>query len=157
MKTAGEIFRKLKEAKFRHWVVIYKKLSRKNPSNCKYNYQYRIAGNQDTQFIGLCLLHQDSIDWKSSLGESNPCVKPHLIDICQADIDCQNCNGYIQKYTREEMKDLFLNELNTKQIKEKKYPEICALEWVLEKQGYHPIPWFQALYFRIKMLLNKYL
>ena len=81
--------------------------------------------------------------------------QPQMIDVCQADSDCRDCNGFIPKYTREEIKTLFLSELNTKKIKEKKYPEICALEWVLEKyeEGYPPISWIQALYFRTKKLL----
>lgn len=145
MKSAGEVYRKLKEAKFRHWVALYKKLSKKTPENCKYNYAYKFIGNDGQSYtLRLCMLHQG--------GDK---IQPHLIDICQADSDCHNCNGFIQKYTREQIKEIFLKELDSKQVKEKKYPEICALEWVLEKytEGYPPISWIQALYFRIKKLL----
>ncbi len=146
MKSAGEVFRKLKEAKFRHWVIILKKLSRKTPDNCKYNYTYNFNGENGQPYtLKLCMLHQDSTDLKSG-------IYPHLIDVCQADSDCQNCNAFIAKYSRDDIKNIFEQELTTKSIKEKKYPEICALEWVLEKynEGYPPVSWFQALYFRIK-------
>lgn len=149
MRTAGAVFRKLKEAKFRHWVVFYKTLAKKSPENCKYNYRYEFKGNDNKIYeIRLCMLHQENIDLQQG-------VQPHLIDVCQANEDCIECNGYINKNTKEQIKDLFLAELNTKKIKETKYPDICALEWVLEKYevGFPPISTIQALYFRIKKFI----
>jgi hypothetical protein len=157
MKSAGEIFRKLKEAKFRHWLVIYKKLSKKTPENCRYNLIYKIIGGDSKEYpIRLCMIHQDGINWNN--GEKQDLIfrlNLPLVDVCQTDKDCISCNGFIQKYSREEIKKIFELELSTKQIKEKKYPEICALEWVLDKynEGYPPISWFQALYFRLKKML----
>ena len=149
MKSAGEIYRKLKEAKFRHWLVFYKGMSKRTPENCKYNYLYNFVGNDhDTYLMRLCLLHQNGVTLENG-------IIPHLVDVCQTDQLCQTCNGFIQKYSREEIKKLFISELETKKIKEKKYPEICALEWVLEKynESYPPISWFQTLYFIIKKTL----
>ena len=155
MRTAGAIYRKLKEAKFRHWAVLYKQLSKKGPENCKYNYGYQFRGSDGKIYeIKLCMLHQENIDLKTG-------IHPHLIDVCQADHDCKECNAFINRYSKEEIKQIFLDELNTKKIKETKYPDICALEWVLERyvEGVPPISTLQALYFRIKniILRNKIL
>ena len=150
MKTAGEIYRKLKEAKFRHWLVIYKKLSRKTPENCKFNYKHQLIRDDGPSiYLGLCLLHQESLDLSDK-------IYPHLIDICHSDSDCNNCNAFIHRYTRDDIKILFEQELSTKQIKEKKYPDICALEWVLDKynEGFSPITWIQAFFFKIKNLIS---
>jgi len=149
MRTAGAVFRKLKEAKFRHWAVLYKKLSKKSPENCKYNCGYQFKGNDNKIYgIKLCLLHQENINLKSG-------VQPHLIDVCQAEEDSFQCNAFINRYSKEDIKALFLEELNTKKIKEAKYPDICALEWVLEKYvvGFPPISTIQVLYFKIKKLV----
>jgi len=149
MRTAGAVFRKLKEAKYRHWAVLYKKLSRKFPENCKYNYGYEFKGN-DNKFYGikLCLLHQENVNLKTG-------IQPHLIDVCQVEGDCLECNAFINRYSKEDIKAIFLEELNTKKIKETKYPDICALEWVLEKYvvGFPPISTLQALYFNIKKFI----
>jgi hypothetical protein len=150
MRSASAVFRKLKEAKFRRLVALYKNLFRKIPDNCKYNYQYDFVGSDDKLYsIKLCLIHhQNFIDLQQNT---------HLIDVCQNEEDCKNCNGFIPKYSREEIKEIFDNELKTKSIKESKYPEICALEWVLERYetGHPPLSWFQALYFKIKNVILK--
>ena len=151
MRTAGAIYRKLKEAKFRHWAVLYKNLSKKSPCNCKSNYIYSFKGGDGVNYsIRLCLLHQERIDLKTG-------IYPHLIDVCQAEKDCNECNAFINKYSKEEIKTIFIEELNTKKIKETKYPDICALEWVLEKyvEGFPPISTLQALYFTIKKIILK--
>lgn len=148
MKTGGAVFKKLKEIKFRHWLVLYKKLSKKTPINCKYNYKYDFIGNDGKiHELRLCMIHQESTDLKTG-------IFPHLLDVCQADIDCINCNGFIQRYTREEIKRVFDEELSVKKIKETKYPDICALDWVLERSSvYQSVNWVRALYYRIKNLI----
>jgi hypothetical protein len=126
MKTAGAVFRRLKNTKFRYLQALYHQYLKQSPGNCKYNYQYRFCGNDGKLYtIGLCLLHQ-------STGVSQPLV-PHLMDVCQEQKDCQYCNAYVPKYTRDQIKDFFEQELLDKKIKAKKYPDICALEWVLER------------------------
>ena len=69
----------------------------------------------------MCLIHQNPDE-----------IKPHLIEICDNSI-CKECNAFVPRYTRDEIKEIFKTELSDQKIKEKKYPEICALEWVLEK------------------------
>jgi hypothetical protein len=108
MRTAGAIFRKLKEAKFRHWVVLYKNLFRKTPENCKYNYGYQFKGSDNKFYeIKLCLLHQENVDLKAG-------IHPHLIDVCQVEENCIECNAFINRYSKEDIKALYLEELNTK-------------------------------------------
>jgi hypothetical protein len=151
MRTAGAIYRKLKEVRFRHWVVFYHKLVKKYPENCKYNYGYRFRGNDGKIYeIKLCMLHQENINLDKG-------IQPHLLDVCQAEEDCKNCNAFLNRYSKEEIKELFVSELNTKKVKETEYPDICALEWVLEKyvEGYPPISTIQELYFKIKNLILK--
>lgn len=146
MRTAGAVYRKLKEVRFRHWVVFFHKLAKRISENCKYNSGYRFKGSDGKIYeIKLCMLHQENIDLKTG-------IKPHLVDVCQAEEDCKDCNAFINRYSKEEIKELFLAELNTKKIKETKYPDICALEWVLEKyvEGFPPISTIQEIYFRIK-------
>ena len=144
MRSPGAVFRKLKEAKFRRLVALYKKLLKKIPDNCKYNYGYKFIGSDNKPYtIKLCLIHQNFVDLKANT---------HLIDICQTEEDCKNCNGFIPQCSKEEIRMIFDNELKTKNIKESKYPEICALEWALERYevGMPPISWLQALYFKVK-------
>jgi hypothetical protein len=150
MRSPGAVFRKLKEVKFRHLIVLYKQYLKRSPENCRYNHRYLLTNSGEEQhYIGLCLLHQESLDLQSG-------VYPHLLDFCQATEDCQNCNGFILKYTREDVKKFFDQELNDKKTKEHKYPDICALEWVLERLavGIPPASWIQELYFRVKNLFT---
>jgi hypothetical protein len=58
---------------------------------------------------------------------------------------CQNCNAFLLKYNKDNVKRLFDEELNNKNLKEKKYPDICALEWVLE-QPVSDISWIQKIF-----------
>lgn len=147
MKTATEIYRKLKEAKFRHWLVFFKRMTRHTPDNCKYNYKYGLNWEGKKVWLGLCLLHQDNLDLNK--------IYPHLVELCYTNENCSNCDGFIPRYNRDLIKGMFTEELKDKSIKEKKYPDICALEWVLDKynEGYPPISNLIALYYQIKKLL----
>jgi hypothetical protein len=146
MRTAGAVYKKLREVKFHHLVVLYKKLLKKSPENCTYNKFYVFTGSDGKKHeIRLCMLHQEQG------------VQLHLIDVCQAGEDCADCNAFVLKYSRENIKKILENELSNKKIKETKYPDICALEWVLERSavGITPVGWIQALYVRIKNLILK--
>jgi hypothetical protein len=67
------------------------------------------------------------------------------------------CITFVPKYTREEIKNLFLQELANKKLKEKKYPEICALEWVLDRDtSQFSLPkTIKQFFFKIKNILSK--
>lgn len=169
MRTPGAVYKKLREVKFHHLIDLYRKYLKKIPPNCKYNYAYILHGANGKDYpVGLCLWHQEDIIPKGSPQEfvtrlpdvfvapRLSGVTPHLLDICQAVADCQNCNAFVKKYDRQTIKELFEKELAIKEIRETKYPDICALEWVLERSSVG-IPlknYFQALTDVIKKILR---
>lgn len=126
MKTSRDVYKKLRDVKHHYLVKLYKKYSRKIPENCKYNHPYPISyeGNK-TVYIRLCLLHQPSLHLNSK-------ITPHLIEVCQEIRHCSNCNGFIPKFTKEEIKEILEKDLKDKN-KRTQYPDFCALEWVLEQ------------------------
>jgi hypothetical protein len=158
MKNVRAIYQKLREVKYYHLVEIYKQYSKRIPTNCKYNYQYVIGDNETRNGcpdcgapirIGLCLLHQPNLDLKTK-------VIPHLVDVCQEPRHCINCNGFIARYGKEDIKKIFEEELKNMTIKRIKYPDICALEWVLEQSivGPPPFNWIQKIYYVAKKRLS---
>lgn len=151
MRSPGAVYRKLKEVKYFHFIDLYKRVMKRVPSNCKYNYQYRVIGDGGIEKeIRLCLLHQPEVDIKNG-------VFPHLVDICEEAHQVSHCNGFIPKYNKEGVKKLFEEALCNKNIREKKYPDICALEWVLERSvvGVVPLTWIQQLFYKIKKLIRR--
>jgi hypothetical protein len=160
MKTSGAVYKKLKEVKFRHLIVLYKKYLKKVPENCKYNFPYELQGtNGQRRIIGLCLFHQENKTIKvEPIGPIRLSgIVPHLVDLCESDEDCQNCNAFVHKYDRQMVKDLFEKELSDKKTRETKYPDICALEWVLERSSVGILStngFFQKLIYGIKKLLG---
>jgi len=149
MRTAGAVYRKLKEAKFRHLVALYQRYLNRTPDNCRYNHAYKFKDLDGVVHeMRLCMLHQNSEDISAG-------IVPHLVDVCQADGDCRNCNAFIPRFSKEDIRKIFENELDTKKVKEKKYPDICALEWVLERSsvGLPPLTWIQSVYYSIKRYL----
>lgn len=142
MRNARAVYRKLKEIKYRYLVVMYKQHFRPSPENCKFNHRYEFIGDDGQKHeIRLCLLHQEDNTFRT--------VMPHLIDVCT---EVGQCNAFVPQYTKEQVKALFEEELKNQRLKERKYPEVCALEWVLEQSvpGIPPINWVVALWFRFK-------
>ncbi|RKY82561.1 hypothetical protein DRQ07_01010 [candidate division KSB1 bacterium] len=147
MKNVRSVYKKLKEVKYHYLIKFYKKYLSRVPKNCKYNYPYKISEKHE---IGLCLCHQPELDLSKG-------IYPNLIDVCYIPEHCTDCNAFINKYTKEDIKRMFEEELKDQKIKSKKYPDICALEWVLE-QSVIDIPTFnylQKIYFFLKKLLLK--
>ena len=101
-------------------------------------------GGPETE-IRLCLLHQPHTDLKAG-------VFPHLIDLCQETKDCINCNAFILRHTKESVKNIFEMELSNRKIKEEKYPDICALDWVLGEPSFKikPLSFFRKIFISIK-------
>jgi len=145
MRSSRDVYQKLREVKYHHLVKLYKKLLKKIPDNCRYNYPYQFPSDSRTVELRLCLLHQPNLDLKSG-------VYPHLVDVCQEPMQCINCNAFVLKHTKESLKDLFEVELKDQKIKQEKYPDVCALEWVLEQSvvGIPFFSWLQEIYYRIK-------
>lgn len=128
MKNPREIFIKLREVKYHYLIKFYKQFLKKIPVNCLYNHLYKFTAENGKEVeIYLCLLHQPHINLDSG-------IFPHLIDICQEPYHCINCNAFVFKHTKESIKEDFEEELKTAEpkIKAQKYPDICALEWVLD-------------------------
>jgi hypothetical protein len=153
MRSPGSVYKKLKEVKFRHLINLYKIYLKRVPENCKYNYTYNSIDNNGQKFqIKLCLLHQDNLHIESHQLKG---IIPHLVDVCACVEDCQNCNAFVCRFNKEDAKKIFEEELSNKSIREKKYPDICALEWVLERSsvGVFPITGIKAFFIKIKNLI----
>lgn len=128
MRTAGAIYKKLRELKYRHIVELYKKLLKRNPELCKYNRTYTVQTDGIAKDIKLCMLHQPETG-----------VEPHLLAICEQVSQCESCNAFICQYTKESIKAEFEKTLKYK------YPDVVALEWVLEQ--YPTVkPWYERLW-----------
>ena len=127
MRTAGAVYKKLRELKYRHLVELYKKFLKRTPELCKYNRVYRVQTDGIVRDIGLCMLHQPETGFE-----------PHLLAICEQTQQCASCNAFICRYTKESLKEEF------ERIRHK-YPDIVALEWVLEQ---YPVikPWYERLW-----------
>jgi len=146
MKNTRAVYQKLREIKYYHLVLLYKRYLKRLPENCKYNCPYRFSSNGGTETeIRLCLLHQPHTDLKAG-------VFPHLIDLCQETKDCINCNAFILRHTKESVKNIFEMELSNRKIKEEKYPDICALDWVLGEPSFKikPLSFFRKIFISIK-------
>ena len=139
MRKTREIYQKLRDTKYHHIVKLYKRWLKRIPDNCRYNYPYALKKDKIYTTINLCLLHQP----KSNLPKGrfiwpppnpdNAKIQPHILDICQEVHHCIHCNAFVLRYTKKEIQELFNERLKEKKFKEKEYPDICALEWVLEK------------------------
>ena len=148
MKSVYSVYQKLREVRFRHLTRLYKKYLKRCPENCKYNIEYILEDSEKrAHAIRLCTLHQDAESGK---------VQVNLLAVCQRQSDCENCNAFIHKYTKDDVKKILIDELSDRKIREGKYPDICALEWVLErKTSIKPTGWFMRMIFTIKEFLKK--
>jgi hypothetical protein len=54
----------------------------------------------------------------------------NLIDLCR---NPKECSAFCYRYSKEDIEKHFREELNNSDIKYKKYPELSAYEWVLDK------------------------
>lgn len=148
MRNPGTVYKKLREVKHHHVVALYKKHLERIPENCKYNELYRFTDEDNKiHIVRLCMIHQPD----------DGSVIPHLLDACEQKHHCENCNGFVPKYTKQQIKEMFQESLENKKIRSEKYPDICALEWVLEKSvpGIPPFNWIQKVYYSIKRYLLK--
>jgi hypothetical protein len=149
VRSSYTVYRKLREVKYRYLILFYKRYLKKAPYNCKYNYAYKFTGEDGIEHeIRLCLLHQEN---KENLSKG---VFLNLIDVCDKTADCNQCNAFVFKYSKKDIQQIFEEDIKNNK---KKYPEICALEWVLERSiiGIPPLNWIQRIFFVIKRWLTK--
>jgi hypothetical protein len=150
MKSPRDVYQKLREVKYHHLIRLYKKFLKKIPDNCRYNVAYKFPSDKNTIELRLCLLHQPNLDLKAG-------IFPHLVDVCQEPAHCVNCNAFVLKHTKESIKTLLEEELKDQNIKQEKYADVCALEWVLEQSiiGIPPFIWIQKIYYQMKRYASK--
>jgi len=148
MRSPGNVYKKLREAKFKHLVVLYRQYTRKTPENCRYHCRYIFTGNDGKTYeLPLCLVHQESTDIKDG-------IFPQLVDVCNG--KSQDCNAWAPRYSKEDIQQIFERELKDPSIKPRKYGDICALEWVLEMSvlGVTIPNWVTRIVIKIKKLLK---
>lgn len=147
MRNVRSVYTKLRDVKYFHLTKLYKEYLKKIPENCKYNFRYQISEKAE---IRLCLLHQPDLDLSKG-------IYPYLIDVCQIPEHCKNCNAFICKYSKEDIQTIFDNELGNQKLKAKKYPDICALEWVLEQSvvGIPPLNYIQKIFFFLRRWITQ--
>ncbi len=147
MRSVRSVYSKLRDVRHHHLKKLYKIHLKKIPENCKYNVPYPISKKVS---VRLCLLHQPDIDLSKG-------VHPHLIDVCQDPSHCTHCNAFICRFTKKDVQEIFEGQLKDTKIKMKKYPDITALEWVLERSvtGIPPLNYIQLAYFWLKRNFTK--
>ena len=104
MRSVRSVYTKLRDVRYHYQIKFYKKYLKKIPENCKYNVPYEVSEGKNTT-IRLCMLHQPDLDLSTG-------VYPHLIDVCQIPGHCTNCNGFICRYTKEDVQKIFEEELS---------------------------------------------
>jgi len=161
MKKHRQIYQKLREVKHHHLVKLYKKHLKRVPDNCKYNYPYYLKKEKISTMVCLCLLHQPETNLpKGRFIWPPPCpdnakIHPHLLDICQEIHHSTYCNAFTFRYTKKDIQEHFKEILKDKKFKEKEYPDICAIEWVLDESVLNVLSqnWGQRFFSYIK---NRY-
>jgi hypothetical protein len=131
MRSAGAISRKLKEVRYRHIAAIFKNHFKRIPKNCRFNWNHAfVDGGGVRRELGLCLFDPANPTMPKQL-----MVNPSVVDVCQDIQACSRCNAFVYRYTKDDLKILFEEELKNPKTRSTKYPDICALEWVLERTG----------------------
>jgi hypothetical protein len=128
MKSPGVIYRQYRKL---YRKILYKKcqdLNKKTHDNCIYGKGLYINSSkaESQQKIKLCMygcINIKDIE-KGNLNIDN------LIDTCTNPIEC---NAFACKRNKEDIELELKNELQDSNTKYKKYPELTAYEWVLDK------------------------
>jgi hypothetical protein len=120
MRSPGVIYRRYRQLKRK---LLYDRIVQARKT-CHDNCHYGRSINTETEGRGticfkLCVYGFDP--------ESADSKKPEL---------CTNpseCNAFVNKWTKEKVVQSFEEDLNNWEVKSRKYPELVALEWVLDK------------------------
>lgn len=115
MKSPGVIYRRYRQLKRK---ILYDKLQgarRKLAKNCFYGKELEIIDRDKPLKIYICL-------YNKNLNNG--------LDACN---HAEDCNAFIYKFSKKTIEDEFNNELKNSAIRNKKYPELNCLEWVLDK------------------------
>jgi len=138
-----EILEKLKQLKYQHLKKMFTKHLSKTPSNCKYN-KVIILPNK-TQ-LNICTFNlEENID----------------VDLCYKAEHSKDCNAFCSLYTKEQLKEILLEEIKDPQKRATYYKDVNILYWLypdLEKEEF-PVEkknlWEKIILF-FKKLKNRY-
>jgi hypothetical protein len=115
MKSPGVIYRRYRQLKRK---ILYEKLQearKKLSKNCFYSKHIEILDKNIMIPVCICAYN---IDINKN------------IDICN---NPEDCNAFVNKFSRKYVEDDFNSELKNSLIRNKKYPELNCLEWILDK------------------------
>jgi len=126
MKSPGVIYRQYRKL---YRKILYKKcqdFTKKSHENCVYGKGLLINSKPDSQQkIKLCTYGCINIKDIEKNG-----INLDLLDICTNPLEC---SAFVCKMKKEDIELELKNELQDPNIKYKKYQELAAYEWVLDK------------------------
>lgn len=126
MKSPGVIYRQYRKL---YRKILYKKCqdaSKKAHENCVYGKGLLINSKAESQQkIKLCTYGCVNI---KDIEKGN--LNLDLLDICTNPIEC---NAFVCKMRKEDVESELKTELQDPNVKYKKYQELAAYEWVLDK------------------------
>lgn len=119
MRSPGVIYRRYRQLRKKLLFDKVVEASKQKHTNCHYGKLLQYYEEKSTDLVNrrvcLCLY---------------PCQRGDDPEIC----DCpQECNAYVNKWTRELIEKKFNEEISDPNVKAMLYPELCVMEWVLDK------------------------
>jgi hypothetical protein len=113
MKEPTKIKEKIRQLKFAYTKQFYKEHLSREPKNCIYNRTVIFAGTKE-HATRVCNYFSDN----------------NVYQICDS-LECAgSCNAFVSKLKKKDIKTSLDNDIKNNPMK---YPEIMALNWVLEK------------------------
>ena len=96
----------------------------KRHTNCRYNTTVQVGGMS----VKMCMFGQHTPDAGQPLDQSK-------LIICSTDLQAVECNAYVAIYpTRADAENKLREELLDPQVKRDRYPDVVALEWVMDNE-----------------------
>lgn len=115
MKTPSEISSKIKQVRFEYLKAAYQIELTRHPCNCIYNRKVTLHGEGEV-VTRLCGFYSDD--------------KNYIV--CDTEDSARNCDAFVCKKSKKQVRE----QLEKDMIENShKYPELLALEWVLEKKS----------------------
>lgn len=115
MKSPGVIYRRYRQLKRK---LLYDKLQeirKRSGKNCVYGKAIDIIDGNKTFHAHVCLYNK------------------HIDSGLECCNHADECNAFICKFAKEDVVVFFNQELKDPSVRNKKYPELNVLEWVLDK------------------------
>lgn len=138
MKSPGIIYRRYRQLKRK---TLYEKMQesrKKSAKNCVYGAPINIIDKNKSYPVFICLYNKNI-----SKG----------LEICN---NPEDCNAFICKHSKKEVEDNFEKDLKDFSIRNKRYPELNTLEWILDKAlddaKKEPTPLVKVILFLINLL-----